>query len=199
MVGFQLADVAPPSATAVKAVWGGVARPGLYPTAVAGMVSFWLAPPVVNADEVTLVVQDASDSEARWSVTVTVPSEPLTLAAPMVAVPRLALSGVLMLRAPPLTLNVVEVGPVPAWAAIGATATAPSAMTPARTGVTIALRMIPPVTSCSCVATATFCEQDTASASGQTSHDELDQGPGCFRRPSSACCGDDRPRRRRGG
>src|ERR1700760_4857957 len=165
MVGFQLADVAPPSATAVKAVWGGVARPGLYPTSVAGMVSFWLAPPVVNADEVTLVVQDASDSEARWSVTGTVPSEPLTLAAPMAAVPRLALSGVLMLSAPPLTLNVVEVGPVPAWAATGASTMAPTApipTTPARMGATIALRMVPPVTSCSCVATATFCEQDTA-------------------------------------
>ena len=57
------------------------------------MVSFVLAAPVVNADEVALAVQDASDSDARWSVTVTVPSEPLTLAAPMAAVPRLALSG----------------------------------------------------------------------------------------------------------
>src|ERR1700760_3199814 len=176
--------VSTPGANTPMPVWL-VCTPGLYPTAVAGMVSFALDPPVTNADEVALAVHDASVSDARWSVTVTVPSEPLTLAAPMAAVPRLALSGVLMLSAPPLTLNVVGVGPVPAWAAMGATATAPRARTPARTGVTITLRMIPPVTSCSCVATATFCERSTASASGQTSHDDLDQSPRCRHRRSS--------------
>jgi hypothetical protein len=76
----------------------------------AGIVSAVVAPPVTKADEMTLAVH-SPEADARWSLTVTVPSWACTLAVPMLTVPRLALSGVLMLSVPASTENEVEVGP----------------------------------------------------------------------------------------
>ena len=82
-VEMVVSAVSRPGANTPLPVGAVVGSPGWNPTSVAGMVSFVLDGPVVNADEVTLAVQDASDSEARWSVTVTVPKDPFTLAASM--------------------------------------------------------------------------------------------------------------------
>src|ERR1700727_2883824 len=84
-----------------------VMAPGAYPTSEAGMVSAGVAPPVVQAVEEAVVVQDA-ESRARLSVTVTAPSEP-EIVVPGAPDPRLSEAGAVSASPPEVTVKVTVV------------------------------------------------------------------------------------------
>src|SRR5205823_3511215 len=80
-------------------------------------VSFAEAAPVTNVVVLTVTVQLAARA-ARWSLTLVAPSSPLAVSEPALTDPRFTVeAGTLMVRAPPVMLNVAIVSPGAAWAA----------------------------------------------------------------------------------
>src|SRR4051794_20949678 len=105
-------------------------------------VSLPVAPPVVNGVEVTVAVH-AAGSAPRWSLTLTVPSEPVRLAAGELTEPRFTvLAGTVMLMAPDTSVKVASVDPdVAAFAAVVPSPTRESAAAATRT-VAVFIRRI---------------------------------------------------------
>src|SRR5205823_13772424 len=91
------------------------AAPDQYETLAMTMVSLAVAPPVVKSPDDAVAVHDES-SPPRRSLTDTVPSCPVNAESPVDPEPKLTLAGAVMLRLPPVSVNVVV---VPAACAAG--------------------------------------------------------------------------------
>jgi hypothetical protein len=142
-----------------------VMTPGVYTPSAAGMVSLGVAPPVVQALEDAVAVQDAV-SRARLSATVTGPMAPV-MVVPGAPLPKLAEAGAVIVKAPTVTVKVTVVFGSPALGlldeyastvvpAVAADATAgarPTAVTAATARTLNVVLTICPPRKCRCLST----------------------------------------------
>ena len=101
----------PPASSARR---GTTARPLPGRRSMLEIVSGPVAPPVVKSVLVTLALQ-VLDRPPRSSVTVTAPICPEVLAAPGITEPRFDVAGALIVRVPPVFVNVVVVSSAVVW------------------------------------------------------------------------------------